>query len=175
MPELKNTNKVLPLLFLLLSCVALSSCGDPLDKVRSENDNSGLGDQDNLRMQQGKVLAEQHCQTCHMLPDPSLLDKENWQQALAMMAPRLGIYFHNGKPYPIFTDIDQSFYPDKAAMNSSQWQTIIDYYTELAPSKMPAQSRPKKIETGLPFFSIQFPSPLFFREGNTASFIKIDT
>ncbi len=40
---------------------------------------------------------------------------------------------------------------------------------------MQRQERKKPIKNTLTFFSIQFPTTLFFREGNTASFIKIDT
>ncbi|MES2875775.1 MAG: VCBS repeat-containing protein [Bacteroidota bacterium] len=123
---------------------------------------------------QGKTLATKHCTPCHVLPDPSLLDKENWQAALAMMAPRLGIFYHKEQSYPIFTDIDQSFYPSSPAMNSTEWQNIIDYYTAMAPAVLtPAFKKPVKRE--LPFFSLELPSSLFYRTGNTASYVKVDT
>lgn len=126
------------------------------------------------RVAQGKVLAAKHCTPCHALPDPSLLDKENWQAALAMMAPRLGIFYHQEQSYPIFTDIDQSFYPSSPAMSSMEWQNIIDYYTERAPAVLtPAFKKPVKRE--LPFFSLELPSPFFYRRGNTASYVKVDT
>lgn len=109
-----------------------------------------------------------------MLPEPSLLDKENWQTALAMMAPRLGIFYHKDQAYPIYTDIDQSFYPSQPAMGASDWQKIIDYYTIAAPSALEARSI-KPAGKGLPFFSIIYPPGRFYRKGNTASFVKIDT
>ncbi|MDB5262997.1 MAG: repeat-containing protein [Adhaeribacter sp.] len=128
-----------------------------------------------VSIQNGKSLAAQHCQSCHLLPDPALLDKENWQTALAMMAPRLGIYDHYGKLYPIYTDIDQRFYPAEGAMSAPEWQNIIDYYTAIAPSVLPAQKRLKPIKRRLPGFSLELPSQLFYRKHNTVSFIKIDT
>lgn len=169
---MKNIKRFFTAFYLLLFCVNIYSCSDTRGKADGETDGAI---NNNVSMQTGKALAAQHCQLCHMLPDPSLLDKDNWQIALSMMAPRLGIYDHYGKRYPIFTDIDQSFYPDNPAMNASQWQHIIDYYTSAAPAVMPPQKREKRIKKELPFFLIQFPSPMFFREGNTASFISIDT
>lgn len=109
-----------------------------------------------------------------MLPDPSLLDKENWQTALAMMAPRLGIFYHKDQAYPIYTDIDQSFYPSEPAMNSSEWQKIIVYYTTAAPVALKAEfNKPARKE--LSFFSLIYPPGQFYRKGNTASYVKIDT
>ncbi|MBU1822550.1 MAG: hypothetical protein KKG00_13705, partial [Bacteroidetes bacterium] len=40
----------------------------------------------------GKLLAQQYCQGCHLLPDPSLLDKKTWTAGvLPNMALRLGL------------------------------------------------------------------------------------
>ncbi|MGI8638216.1 MAG: FG-GAP repeat domain-containing protein, partial [Segetibacter sp.] len=173
---MKNKKSIFSISFKLIICVGIFlSCNSPENTNNSETSSSTITGNNNTLLQQGKALAAQHCQGCHELPDPSLLDKENWQKALAMMAPRLGIYSHNGKRYQIFTDIDQSFYPEKPFMNSLDWQTIIDYYTEFASPVMQPPVRTKPIKKGLPFFSLIFPGQLFFREGNTASFIKIDT
>src|SRR5688572_30734850 len=39
----------------------------------------------------GAQLARQYCQTCHLFPEPSLLDKETWiKGALHRMAPLMG-------------------------------------------------------------------------------------
>lgn len=127
-----------------------------------------------LSIQKGRSLAAQHCQSCHQLPDPALLDKNHWQKALAMMGPRLGIFYHREEAYPIYTDIDQNVYPGKPAMSESDWQHILDYYTAAAPAALPAQQKPVPLKKQLPF-SIQLPSSLFYRSGNTTSFIKIDT
>lgn len=166
---MKNKKAFISIFFLLLFCSGFFMfCNDPEDEA-DQDENA------NVSIQRGKALSGRFCQSCHMLPDPALLDKENWQVALGMMAPRLGIYDHNGKRYTIYTDIDQSSYPDKAAMSSQEWQNIIDYYTAASPAVMPPQKKAKMVKTQLPFFSIKYPSPLFFRKGYMASFIKIDT
>src|SRR5215218_8216432 len=49
----------------------------------------------------GKTLAATYCQSCHQLPDPSLVDAKSWEKGvLPMMGPRLGIFYHGGKTYP---------------------------------------------------------------------------
>ncbi|MEJ7676181.1 MAG: hypothetical protein WKF59_26635 [Chitinophagaceae bacterium] len=173
---LRNKKTIVLIPILLIFCLGIYiSCNSPENTNDSKtNSNTDIKNQD-LRMEQGKALAAQHCQSCHILPDPSLLDKENWQAALAMMGPRLGIYYHNGNAYKIYTDIDQSFYPSEPSMSSMDWQKILDYYTAEAPSVMPPQKRTEPIKRQLPFFSLELPSQLFYRKGNTASYIKIDT
>jgi len=173
---LKNKKTIVLIPILLIFCLGIYiSCNSPENTDDSKtNSNTDIEKQD-LRMEQGKALAVQHCQSCHILPDPSLLDKENWQAALAMMAPRLGIYYHKGNAYKIYTDIDQSFYPSEPSMSPLEWQQIIDYYTSEAPTVMPLQERTEPIKRQIPFFSLELPSQLFYRKGNTASYIKIDT
>ncbi len=172
---LNSKRKIVVILILQIFCVWIYiSCNLPENPDNKTNNNTDITRQ-HLITEQGKALAVQHCRSCHVLPDPSLLDKENWKAALAMMAPRLGIYYHNGNAYKIYTDIDQSFYPSEPSMNAEEWQQIIDYYTAEAPSVMPLQERKEPVKKQLSFFSIELPSRLFFRKGNTASYIKIDT
>lgn len=172
----KNRSIVLVLVFLIFCAgvymLGRTTGGGGLNKIYSAMKPSDTGAL-NLGIQ-GKTLAAKHCSSCHVLPDPSLLDKENWQAALAMMAPRLGIFFHKEESYPIYTDIDQSFYPSSPAMSSLEWQNIIDYYIGTAPAALnPSVKKPVKKE--LPFFSLELPPPLFYRRGNTASLVKVDT
>jgi hypothetical protein len=147
----------------------------PLNKVDSKSNQAAYEDMlDPVLIEQGKMLAVQHCKSCHMLPDPSLLDKENWRVALTKMGPLLGIFDHKGQSYPIYTDIDQSFYPSEAAMSSLEWQKILDYYTTTAPVELTLEFK-KPVRRELPFFLLELPPALFNRKGNTASFVKIDT
>ncbi len=108
-----------------------------------------------------------------MLPAIDLLDKENWKTALVKMGPLLGIYDHNGRQYPIFTDIPQSDYPETPAMNQAEWQLIIDYYTASAPSELVTPATTPSSHK-LPF-TIQLPPQSLYRPANTASFIQVDT
>lgn len=141
-----NNKSVVLVLIFLVFCAAIYILGrtkagsghSQLDSSLMPSDPAAL----NMTVQ-GKILAVKHCSSRHILPDPSLLDKENWQGALAMMAPRLGIFYHREQSYPIFTDINPSFYPSSPAMNSMEWQNIIDYYTAMAPVALtPAVKKP---------------------------------
>lgn len=172
-----NNRSIVLVLVFLIFCGGIYMLGrttgcSGLNKIYSAMKPSDTGAL-NLTVQ-GKILAAKHCSSCHVLPDPSLLDKENWQAALAMMAPRLGIFYHKEQSYPIYTDIDQSFYPSSPAMSSLDWQNIIDYYTTTAPLVLTAAVK-KPAKKGLPFFSLELPSSLFYRRGNTASLVKVDT
>ncbi|SHG69460.1 Repeat domain-containing protein [Fodinibius roseus] len=91
------------------------------------------------------------------------------------MGPYLGIFNHNRQYYRFYSDVDMSYYPSRPAMTSSQWQKIINYYMTKAPQVMPQQNRKKQIKRGLPYFELDFPPKLFYRNKNTASFIKVDT
>src|SRR3954451_9446680 len=49
----------------------------------------------------GKKLAVKYCQSCHLLPEPSLLDAKSWEKGvLPNMGPRLGIFNFNFASYP---------------------------------------------------------------------------
>ncbi len=49
-------------------------------------------DSDEAEVQFGKEAALRHCQICHLVPKPELLDRETWVNgALPHMAPWLGV------------------------------------------------------------------------------------
>ena len=110
----------------------------------------------------GKQLAAQYCQSCHLLPDPSLLDKKTWETgALPGMGPRLGIFYYGDRVYPSLRqdpDVDKHYYPSQPVISYLQWQEIIDYYTAEAPDSLPGQNRPVPIKMGLPLFKARIPS-----------------
>src|SRR4051812_42212380 len=52
-------------------------------------------------IESGEESAKRYCQSCHLLPDPSLLDTKSWQAGvLPQMGPRLGIYQFGYETYP---------------------------------------------------------------------------
>ena len=49
---------------------------------------------------QGETLAKQYCASCHLFPEPQLLDKKTWQDGvLPNMAMRLGIRMPGQDPF----------------------------------------------------------------------------
>jgi hypothetical protein len=124
------------------------------------------------RVEGGRVLAEQYCQSCHLLPDPSLLDATTWERgALPAMGPRLGIFRHGSTTYPYSKDIDEGFYPSQPQLTETQWQSVIDYYVANAPDMMPAQRREQAISMGLSQFSVEAPAATYYEP--VVSLVKI--
>lgn len=128
-------------------------------------------------IEQGKVLVAAHCQSCHLLPDPSLLDKATWQNLIPpLMGPRLGVFELDGKTYRskrYDKNLPPDFYPSQPLITTTQWQNIIDYYVTNSPDSLPPQKRKNPIQTGLSLFSVEIPH-LKYNEPTTC-FTKIDT
>ncbi|MCK8490820.1 VCBS repeat-containing protein [Spirosoma sp. RP8] len=90
---------------------------------------SGASDQlDNPLVKAGQQLAIKHCGSCHLVPEPSMLDQETWDtHVLPAMAPMLGIESYGNGYY---------FAGQKAAVSYDNWQKIMLYYKALAPRKL---------------------------------------
>lgn len=125
----------------------------------------------------GKLLAQQYCQSCHMLPSPSLLPKDMWEEGvLSRMGPFLGIVSYHGKSYYRANDVSLAFFPSRPLIDSMAWENIVKYYTTTAPDVLPGQERKPALKSGLPFFSVQLPTePFFYNTVSMTSYIKIDT
>jgi len=109
----------------------------------------------------GKSLAAIHCQSCHLLPDPGLLDKETWvKKVLPGMAPRLGIFSFKGHEYPSSAsdlNIGIKFYPLQPVVNEQQWQDLLNYYWAYAPDSLAPDKRSDAIKSAESLFRVQFP------------------
>jgi hypothetical protein len=128
-------------------------------------------------VKKGEKLAEQYCQSCHVLPDPALLDAGTWTEGvLPVMGPYLGVFAHHNRKYPSGkTDVylDTGFYPSKPLLKPDEWQSIIDYYTAAAPDSLKQHEHNMAIRQGLPGFRLQ---PHSFKVSfPTSSYVKIDT
>ncbi|MEO6637387.1 MAG: VCBS repeat-containing protein [Ginsengibacter sp.] len=130
-----------------------------------------------VSIEAGEKLAQQYCQSCHLLPDPSLANAISWEKGiLPNMGPHLGIFFYGFQEYPSFrnaANINSGSYPSSPVVNFVEWQNIIDYYTATSPDSMPAQDRQLAIDTGLSLFSPELPSYIYHNAAT--SFIHIDS
>jgi hypothetical protein len=73
----------------LLFFLFLSSC-------HSYKKNDSHLDVSDASIKNGQLLAAKYCQSCHLLPDPSLNDARTWESdILPLMGPRLGIFEFN--------------------------------------------------------------------------------
>ncbi|MEO6455312.1 MAG: FG-GAP-like repeat-containing protein [Ginsengibacter sp.] len=112
-------------------------------------------------IESGKKLAEKHCQSCHQLPDPALLDAKTWETgALPAMGPRLGIFNYKGQSYTFRGDeqmMGPGYFAGKPKVTQEEWQSIVDYYTATSPDQLQAQHRSTKISLQLPLFGVLQP------------------
>ncbi|HLZ86283.1 MAG TPA: hypothetical protein VKQ52_03535, partial [Puia sp.] len=128
-------------------------------------------------IRKGEALAGVYCQSCHLLPEPSLLDSRSWEKGvLPAMGPRLGIFHHDLEMYPSSrkdTNLDKSFYPSAPLMSDEEWQHILDYYTATSPDSLPGQERQRPIRRGLSLFRAE--APPLGRPTPATSLVKMDT
>lgn len=148
-----------------------NSCKEPYKK------NSTHQNVKDESIERGKELAATYCGSCHLLPDPSLVDAKSWEKGvLPEMGPRLGIFAHGFDMYPSYRNdknVDRNFYPSQPALNDIQWSSIIDYFTALAPDTLHADSNDVPISNNLSLFKAVVPS--FSDLSPRISYIHIDT
>ena len=126
----------------------------------------------------GQRLAAVYCQSCHLLPDPTLLDTKTWDKGiLPQMGPRLGIYQHGSDVYgnnkSTYTDMGKGYYPDKPLMTDEEWQHIIDYYTSVSPDSLPGQQRVTAIREDSTLFRVDIPARRYIMP--LTCMVRIDT
>ena len=126
-------------------------------------------------IEKGKELAVKHCQSCHELPDPTLLDAKTWESgALPAMGPHLGIFNYNGQSYTFHGDnqmMGPGYRSNKPEVTNIEWQNILDYYTSMSPDQLPVQDRKEKISLQLPLFELIEPT-LNYPDAHTC-FVKV--
>lgn len=141
---------------LLISILFLFTC------CKSYRRNKSFAGVPTINIEKGEALALKHCQSCHLLPGPSLLNAKSWDEGvLPNMGPYLGIFRHQFHQYPSGKNdryLDSNFYPKQPALSTEEWQHIIDYYTATSPDSMPAQERNNQITNSLHLFEIKKPS-----------------
>lgn len=110
----------------------------------------------------GEELAKIFCATCHLFPEPSLLDKATWKErVLPNMGWRLGIRKPGEDPY---ADIERdevqlvkalNVYPNKPILTIDNWNKIVTYYLQKAPETPLLQKSPPVFDSTLKGFHAQ--------------------
>jgi hypothetical protein len=158
-------------ILLLLIVVTLIQCSSPADKTSILNSTTTISSQDEIN--NGKKLAATYCQSCHQLPDPSLLDKTRWRESvLPVMGLYLGINYHVSDSILNYIG-NMSHFPKTAAIDSTQLRQIIAYYTANAPEHLPVARRPEPLHQ-LPFFKILSTPDEWITSPALTSCVKID-
>jgi hypothetical protein len=105
----------------------------------------------------GRNVALLYCQTCHLFPEPGLLDRETWLKgALPHMAPYLGVARLNLAARPDGARLQAAHvFPDKPILSESNWIAINIYYANAAPAEpLRATNKPSAIPN-LPLFRVR--------------------
>lgn len=151
------------IVFLVLISCFLPSCS-------KEEQPASTGDREQLltgeQRAAGKQLAQTHCGSCHLYPDPSLLDTERWKQVLPYMRHRLGIYRDVSRDSLILkTDLrgvdTTRLFPEQPLITSSEWNKIEAFYLSTAPDEMKPVHRQQAMQTGLSHFKVRVPRRRF--------------
>lgn len=108
----------------------------------------------NSTLRPGEALARQVCQTCHLFPEPVLLDKATWRDgALPHMAPFLGMKVKDISAFPMADELRAAgVYPTNALLTEAQWTEVRRFFEENAPEKPLTAVRPAPVQRGLKQF-----------------------
>lgn len=88
----------------------------------------------------GEELAKIYCGTCHLYPEPGLLNKAAWEKrVLPAMAEQVGINFTYKLPMPNS--------PSPIHLSTEEFQAIENFYAGAAPDSLPKQDRPPLTDT----------------------------
>ena len=102
----------------------------------------------------GEQLAQRYCGSCHLVPDPGLLDQITWTTSvLPAMGWRLGIRDTIYTP-PQGRSMRERYlirqaniFPDSALLSPEIWQRLVNYYAEEAPAQLPVLTSQKSTST----------------------------
>jgi hypothetical protein len=126
------------------------------------------------KQSEGEKLAQTYCASCHLFPEPSLLDKATWENnIMPIMARQLGLQIVNGEVYPDIQRSENGKYESVSSISPEDWAKIVAYYQENAPEQLPAQSR-EPISAITDLFSVKaisIPQSSF----PSLTYIKIDS
>jgi len=110
---------------------------------------------------EGRKLAMDYCQRCHLFPEPALLDKHTWvTSVLPNMGLRLGIRPSGQDPYAdLIPDEERvmrelNVYPEAKLISEAEWKKIVAYYRAMAPAQPLPQTTSLPIADSLRLFHV---------------------
>jgi len=110
----------------------------------------------------GKQLASRYCGSCHLVPEPELLDKKTWTgRVLPVMAMRLGLKLPGQDTLQALSPEEENairplhIYPETPVLSMSDWGKIVSYYEQTAPEEPLPQKPHPSITNTLPLFTVK--------------------
>src|SRR6185436_18376740 len=107
----------------------------------------------------GENLARIYCGSCHLFPEPNLVDKKTWnEQTLPRMRIRMGMEPEIVNQHPEASFIKAAeVIPTQPLVNESDWKLIVAYYLAAAPESPLPQAPHVPIENKLTLFAAENP------------------
>ncbi len=144
-------NFALPIVCSILASVMLY-CGSEKVEVNAQKSTEPSG----------KELAEAMCASCHLVPDPSDLDKTSWEKyILPRMGHFLGIYSDTVTRQSLIESgpaeakvLAANVYPEGRLIDSTSWEKIKHYYMSNAPEN-PIETEQLAITEGGQFKAVR--------------------
>jgi hypothetical protein len=107
----------------------------------------------------GETLARASCGSCHLFPEPELLDKKTWsEQTLPRMSIRLGLAPQEIERHPEASLLKATgVFPTQPMIADADWKAIVNYYLRDAPATPRPQGPRPEIQLGLGLFDVEKP------------------
>lgn len=126
--------------------------------------------------QRGRDLAKTLCASCHLYPEPELLDRVTWgMEVLPDMALWIGFRLDDKDPYEALGLSERvreaNIIPPEPAVTVEDWRAVCLFYLESAPSIPLARPDRARIEPTLPGFNAELPR---FRGNPRTTLVQID-
>ena len=155
--------KSAPLLISMLLVFILLSCNKRNSKYSSAA-TFPTSVYNNTNEDQGEMLAQMYCATCHQYPEPSLLDKNTWKEfILPRMGYMYGIYKDSTEREALFEQNEggeivrqRNLFPKRQRMHDTIWEAITNFYLKKAPESI-TPPKNKNITKDLAQFKPIFP------------------
>ncbi|AUD03233.1 FG-GAP repeat domain-containing protein [Spirosoma pollinicola] len=110
----------------------------------------------------GKQLAVRYCSSCHLFPEPELLDRKTWVTGvLPNMGMRLGIKqpgqdtLRARSPEEEKAVSQLNIYPNTPALSKADWEKIVSYYERTAPEEPLPQKSYSPVTNHLSLFKVK--------------------
>lgn len=161
------------LLGLGLLIIQFYACGGA-----NENTDNNIDPEAQKIALQNEPMVKAACSGCHAFVPPDKLDKTTWESVIKVMAPKMGIFEHNGETYfneKSDPNVDASIYPSSPTISTEDLDKIFHYYQTLAPDALPPQSRNQPIAKDQGRFQLNHQNGQFPAVGNMpmTTFVKL--
>ncbi len=108
----------------------------------------------------GERLAEAYCGSCHLKPEPDVLDRITWEtKILPDMRKRMGLYLEEdfGTELPEDSGVPPGIYSKVQLIKREDWAKIQEYYLKSAPENPLPQAEKETPKVGIPGFNVVQP------------------